>query len=216
MVALIAWRSRSTSPIERARWAFVVALVLLAVGRRLPDAASRSVHRRRRGVLPRARRIHRRSAHGRDRSFALLIGAVLVVVLRSSSGGGVLAAVQEKAPRLSHAGLRLRRRDLRDGRERASPRGTSRRAGAIVFMASDTLIAWNRFVQPLSLGPRGDHGHVPRRAGRARVSLSLSGASAARRNATSSSDAHLRAFVVEDRLLHRRLGEVSHRPRSRS
>jgi uncharacterized membrane protein YhhN len=84
---------------------------------------------------------------------ALLIAALAVAVFAAIVGRRILVAVRESEPRFATpiaayiAVICVMVASALAAREPLAA------AGALLFMASDTLIAWNRFVQPLAWAP---------------------------------------------------------------
>jgi uncharacterized membrane protein YhhN len=153
MIALIAVAITLEPDLNARRWAFVVALCFSLLG----DALL---------MLPRDLFVGGVGAFflahlayivglrmGQTEFVPLLIGAALVFVVAAFLGRRILAGVQEIAPQLrtpvsayiACIGVMVAAA-LASGEPFAA-------TGAIVFMASDTLIAWNRFLQPLHWAP---------------------------------------------------------------
>lgn len=84
---------------------------------------------------------------------ALLLGAVVVVAFAMLVGRRVLIAVHDDAPEfVGPVSAYIAIISVMVASAIAT-RNVVAIAGAAIFMASDTLIAWNRFVQPLAWAP---------------------------------------------------------------
>lgn len=83
----------------------------------------------------------------------LLIGVLAVAAFALTIGRRIVLAVREKAPEFSTPVSAYVAVISVMVVSAIATRNVYAAAGAIVFMASDTLIAWNRFVQPLAWAP---------------------------------------------------------------
>jgi uncharacterized membrane protein YhhN len=84
---------------------------------------------------------------------ALIVGAALVAVFASTVGRRIVLAVRAAEPALAAPVSAYVAVISVMVATAIATRNVLASVGAIVFMSSDTLIAWNRFVQPLSWAP---------------------------------------------------------------
>jgi uncharacterized membrane protein YhhN len=83
----------------------------------------------------------------------LLLGAAIVAIFAATVGRRILIAVNEADPKLTtpvSAYIAVISVMVASALATRNPVAA---AGALIFMASDTLIAWNRFVKPLAWAP---------------------------------------------------------------
>lgn len=86
-------------------------------------------------------------------SIALVVGLIAVAGFAMTVGRRIVVAVREKEPQLSTPVSAYVAVISVMVVSAVATRNAYAAAGAVVFMASDTLIAWNRFVQPLAWAP---------------------------------------------------------------
>ena len=153
MVALIVAAVALQPDLEVRRWAFVVALAFSMLG----DVFL---------MLPRDRFVFGVGsffiAHlayivglrtGETSTTALLFGTAAVLAFAAVAGRRILVAVRESEPRFAtpiSAYIAVISVMVASALATREPLAA---IGAVLFMASDTLIAWNRFVQPLACAP---------------------------------------------------------------
>jgi uncharacterized membrane protein YhhN len=83
----------------------------------------------------------------------LIIGALAVAVYAAVIGLRIIMAVREKEPKLTNAVSAYTAVISVMVASAIATKEPLAAIGAVIFMASDTLIAWNRFVQPLAWAP---------------------------------------------------------------
>jgi uncharacterized membrane protein YhhN len=84
---------------------------------------------------------------------SLLAGVVLVAAFAITVGRRIVLAVREQAPELATPVSAYVAAISVMVASAIATKNVYAAIGAVVFMASDTLIAWNRFVQPLAWAP---------------------------------------------------------------
>lgn len=104
-------------------------------------------------------------------SLALVIGVVAIAGFVMTVGRRIVVAVRNNAPELSTPVSAYIAAISVMVVSAIATRNAYAAVGAIVFMASDTLIAWNRFVQPLAWAPVAIM--LTYHAGQAALSVSL-------------------------------------------
>ena len=153
MVALIVAAVTLTPELDVRRWAFVVALAfslagdvfLMVPGDRFVAGVGSFF------LAHLAYIVGLRT--GDPSTTALLVGTAAVVAFAAVAGRRILLAVRETEPRFATpiaAYIAVISVMVASALATREPLAA---IGAVVFMASDTLIAWNRFVQPLAWAP---------------------------------------------------------------
>ena len=153
MVALIVAASWMQTEFDVRRWAFVVALafslagdVFLMLEKDLFVAGVGSFFLAHLAYIVGLRT-------GETSAGTLLIGTAAVVVFAAVVGRRILTSVREREPRFATpiaAYIAVISVMVASALATREPLAA---VGAVLFMASDTLIAWNRFVQPLRWAP---------------------------------------------------------------
>jgi uncharacterized membrane protein YhhN len=90
---------------------------------------------------------------GSSGALSFVLGAAVVAVYAAVIGLRIINAVREKEPGLTNAVAAYTAVISVMVASAIATRNVLAAVGAVVFMASDTLIAWNRFVQPLAWAP---------------------------------------------------------------
>jgi len=90
---------------------------------------------------------------GEASALNLLIGALVVAVYAAVIGLRIIMAVRDREPKLTNAVAAYTAVISVMVASAVATKNPVAAVGAVVFMASDTLIAWNRFVQPLPWAP---------------------------------------------------------------
>lgn len=90
---------------------------------------------------------------GADWGAGIAIGAVFVVAVALTAGRRIVVAAREKEPELATPVSAYIAIICVMGASAIATRNPLAALGAAIFMASDTIIAWNRFIQPFVWAP---------------------------------------------------------------
>ena len=97
---------------------------------------------------------------------AVAVGAVAVLI--ATAGRRIVAAARREDPALGGAVVAYLLIISSMAVAAAAAGNAWAIGGAALFVASDTILGWRRFVDPGAVDARGDHGHLPPRPGRPR------------------------------------------------